>query len=458
VDGSGNLIRVTDYTNLAATSTYVAAGVAQVAVDGRGTVCQVNGNGNVYCSNWAVPAAVASPAPYHGLPWLNTGSALTHITVADGIVWGLDTSGNIWQWADYTNSGTWYRIAYAGGTSVGLSAASVASLFQAADFPAGDVAVLMFMGQSNAVGHDVIPARFIAPASPNVWGIDNAGWNFLPGNTNGASPAYTGSSAAIGGIEWSNFALTPTGPDMNLGFNSNAGPGGNAANFAAFEWQGLINAGWPLPDLYIIDIAWPSQGVDAADATTAVAAWTTHGVNLWQPGLTASQTPSYALAPFARTILYRAFGNLIAAGKTPRIIGLQWNQWEAEAGNANPIAITDAPANYANLFGSFTAAIGSTFPIQFTKPLSTYYSATTLAQMQTVFANYSAQDPDNRSILDVSQVSSTIFSGGVYGGGDGSVHYNLDTQEWFGAQAVAACIAQGNCGTPVSSLPATAPK
>jgi hypothetical protein len=316
---------------------------------------------------------------------------------------------------------------------------------------------MMFMGQSNSVGHDVIPARFISSASPNIWGIDNLGWNFLPGNTNGSSPAYTGSSAAISSVQWSNFALTAAGPDMNLGFNSNAGPGGNGANFAAYEWQGLINAGWPLPDLYIIDIAWPSQGVDPADSTTALAAWTTHGVNLWQPALTASQTPSYALAPFARTIMYRALQNLIGAGKTPRIVGLQWNQWEAEAGNANPVSIADAPTNYTTLFGSFNSAIGSTFAIQFVKPLSTYYSAAVLAQMQTVFANYTAQDTVNRSILDVSQVSSTIFSGGVYGGGDGGVHYNLDTQQWFGTQAVAACIAQGNCGRRITSLPATAP-
>jgi hypothetical protein len=457
IDGTDKLIRVTDYTNLTATSTFVASGVAKVAVDGRGTVCQVNGNGNVYCSNWSVPAAVANPAPYHGLPWVNTGAALNDIAVADGIVWGVDASGNIWQWSDYTNSNTWYRIAYGGSAAVSLAAASVASQFQASDFASGEVAVMMFMGQSNSVGHDVIPARFISPASPNVWGVDNLGWNFLPGNTNGSGPAYTGTSAAISAVRWSNFALNYTGPDMNLGFNSNAGPGGNGANFAAYEWQGLINAGWPLPDLYNIDIAWPSQGVDPADTTTAVAAWTTHGVNLWQPDLTASATPSYALAPFARTIMYRALQNLISAGKTPRLIGLQWNQWEAEAGNANPISITDAPTNYQTLFGSFNQAIGSTFPIQFVKPLSTYYSAATLAQMQAVFANYTAKDPVNRSILDVSQVSTTIFSGGVYGGGDGAVHYNLDTQEWFGTQAVAACIVQGNCGQRMTSLPAKAP-
>lgn len=315
----------------------------------------------------------------------------------------------------------------------------------------------MIMGQSNSVGHDVIPARFISAASPNVWGIENGGWNFLPGNTNGGSPAFGGTIGSIGSVQWTNYALTPTGPDLNLGFNSNAGPGGNAANFAAYEWQGLVNAGWPLPDLYIIDIAWPSEGVDAADTTTAVAPWTTHGVNLWQPALSAAQAPSYALAPFARTIMYRGLQSLLRAGKTPHVLGLQWNQWEAEAGNSNPIVIAHAPANYTNLFGGFAAAIGSSFPIQFTKPLSPYYSTAVLGEMQNVFANLTAADPVNRSIIDISLFSTTIFSGGVYGGGDGAVHYNLDTQAWFGAQAVGACISQGNCGPRITSLPAAAP-
>ena len=125
VDANSNVVRVTDYTNLAATTTLVGSGVSQVAVDGRGTVCQVNGNGNVYCSNWSVPAAVASPAPYHGLPWVNTGFALTHIAVADGVAWGVDASANIWQLSDYTNSSSWYRIANTGTTAAQSAGASV---------------------------------------------------------------------------------------------------------------------------------------------------------------------------------------------------------------------------------------------------------------------------------------------------------------------------------------------
>jgi hypothetical protein len=455
IDTNANLIQIKDYTQVSSTSTMVAAGVVQVAVDGRGLVCQVNYNHGVYCSDWSAPAATANPAPYHGLPWAATGNQLHNITVADGQVWGVDSNGNVWQMPDHTTSSTWYRIAYAG-VGCALSAASPPSQFVPTDFYSGEVAVLLFMGQSNAVGVNVQPTRFISPAYPNVWGVQNAGWNFLAGNTNGTAP-FSGPISSINAVSWTNFALTPTSADMNLGFNDVAGPGGDAANFAAYQWQGLVNSGWKLPDLYIVHIGWPSQGVDPQDTTTASAAWTVHGVNLWQPQLTPSQTPSYALAPFARTVVYRALQNLLAAGKTPRLVGLQWNQWEAEAGNANTVSISDAPSNYKELFGDFYTAVGANFPIQIVKPLSLAYGATPLAQMQTVFANFAAANPAAVSLLDVSQISSTIFSGGVLGGGDGSVHYNLDTHEWFATQAIGACLTQGSCGTRITALPASAP-
>jgi hypothetical protein len=409
----------------------------------------------VYCSNWAAPASTANPAPYHGLPWFETTAQLKNITAADGTVWGVDASGKLWQLPDYTNSSTWFPIAN-GGAGDELAAASVPSTFAPSAFASTDVAVLFFMGQSNAVGVNTQPARFIAPASPNVWGIKNAGWNFLAGNTNGTAP-YTGAVAAITSVQWTNWAISATGADMNLGFNSDPGAGGDAANFAAFQWQGLINAGWKLPDLYIVHIGWASQGVDVKDTTSATAAWVTHGVNLWQPGLTASQMPSYALAPFARMMIYRGLQGILANGKTPRVLGLQWNQWEAEAGNANTISITDAPTNYKNLVAGFESTLGTAFPIQFVKPLSTAYGASALAQMQTVFANLAATDPAHLSVIDASQVSSTIFSGGVLGGGDGSIHYNLDTHRWFANQSMAPCVVQDSCGTRITALPAAAP-
>ncbi len=251
---------------------------------------------------------------------------------------------------------------------------------------------------------------------------------------------------------------------MNLGFNSGSG---NAANFAAHQWQSLINAGRNLPNLHIIHIGWPSQGVDPLDYYDPnAAAWVKHGVNLWQPGLGTSMQPSYALAPFARRILYLALRDIVNSGKVPRIIGMQWNQWEAEAmnttaaSNRSAITVANAPRNYAALFNGFYDAAGAHFPIQFVKPLSTVaaFQGYTPA-MQNVFSNMVAAAPSDYSIIDVSTVSSSIFSGGSLGGGDGTIHYNLDTHKWFAAQAINTCLVNGKCGTRIlpGTLPGTAP-
>ncbi len=448
VDAGNNLIQIKDYTKLAGSSTVVASGVQQVAVGGRGMVCQVRLDQHVSCANWFAPAATPDP-------WVLITAPLRNISAADGQIWGTDANGDLWQLPDYTNAATWFRIAH-GANGQQIASASVPSQFLPAAFGAHDVAVLLFMGQSNGVGYNTLPARFMSPSSPNVWGVRNDGWNFLAGNKNGTVP-FTSPISSITSVQWSNFALTPDGPDMNLGFNSNAGPGGNAANFAAYQWQGLVNAGWPLPDLYIIHIAWPSQGVDAADKITADVPWTKHGINLWQPGLPASLMPSYALAPFARRIVYLALQNLLANGKTPRLIGLQWNQWEAEAGNADPVSIANAPANYRRLFQGLYSAIGAHFPIQIVKPLAPYYSTRVLSEMQAVFAKMANDDPGDFSILDVSKVSQEIFQGGVLGGGDGTVHYNLDTHRWFAEQAIRLCLVNARCGVSITALPAAAP-
>jgi hypothetical protein len=459
VDTSGNLIQIKDYTQFSSSSTMVASGVAQVAVDGRGVVCIVTTAQTISCSNWSAPSATANPAPYYPLPFVQTTSQLKNIAVVEGQVLGTDSIGNEWLLQDWANSATWFEIAYGGAGTV-MAGASIPSQYLAADFAPGEVPVLMFMGQSNSSGYNELTPRFLSPASPNVWAIQNAGWNYMPGNNIASSPLFTNPISSITSVQWTNYNLTPSGPDLNIGLNFNlagGGPSAHAANFTAYQWQGLVNAGWPLPDLYIIHIAWPAEGLDPADnaAVSPSAQFESHGLALWQPTLTASQEPSYALAPFARTIVYRALQNLLAAGKTPRLLGLQWNQWETDAQFA--AAIADAPTNYNNLFSGFYAATGINFPIQLVRPLSTFYGAIPLTEMQTVFANLVANDPTDFSLIDISTVSSTIYSGGIFGGGDGSVHYNFDTHNWFAHQAIGTCLLQANCGVRIPSVPASAP-
>jgi hypothetical protein len=357
-------------------------------------------------------------------------------------------------------------------------------------FQPDEVAVLFVMGQSNSAGLNSLPADYVLTGAqgtgsntggtpaPNVWGIRNDGWGNIAGNVNGPGAPFTQPISAIDQVAWVNWSDS-TSSDMNLGYY---GGGGNAANFAAHAWQTAINAGEPLPDLYIIHIGWGSQGVDVADdAYSGCCGWTMHGVNLWQPMLDATKTPTYALAPFARRMMYLGLKQILASGKKPRILGLEWNQWEAEAAllntAGNVTTIRRAPQNYAALFSSFFGAIGSKFPVMIVKPLSAAYDnaaanaiapydPAALEDMQKVFEGFIAADPSTFSFIDASAspdwngqpASFGIFWGGSLGGGDGSVHYNLDTQKWFGEQALVQCLgALKQCGPRVTALPKLPP-
>ncbi|MGC2964895.1 hypothetical protein [Paraburkholderia aspalathi] len=381
------------------------------------------------------------------------------------------------------------QVSVAADATAQPNAVAAESWNKGARFRHDEVAVLFVMGQSNSAGLNGLPADLtLSGASgagagsggmpaPNVWGIRNDGWSNIAGNADGSGAPFTQPISAIDHVSWVNWSDS-TSSDMNLGYY---GGSGNAANFAAYAWQSAINAGEPLPDLYIIHIGWGSQGVDVADdAFSGCCGWTVHGVNLWQPMLDASKTPTYALAPFARRMMYLGLKQILATGKKPRILGLEWNQWEAEAAplnsSGNATTIRRAPQNYAYLFSSFFAAVGSTFPVLIVKPLSTAYDNVTnavapynpaaLASMQKVFGGFVDANPRIFSFADASQSPDWngqppgfgIFQGGTLGGGDGSVHYNLDTQKWFGEQALASCLGQArSCGPRITDLPRRLP-
>jgi len=91
VDRDGRLFQIADYARFSSTSIFVASGVEQVAVDGRGLICRHDLNQDVYCSSWSAPAAAANSAGEHILPWVKLpgGLHLQTIAAADGQVWGL---------------------------------------------------------------------------------------------------------------------------------------------------------------------------------------------------------------------------------------------------------------------------------------------------------------------------------------------------------------------------------
>ncbi|WP_442783308.1 tectonin domain-containing protein [Collimonas fungivorans] len=471
IDSNQNLYLYNDYSNPVPANTYkVAANVYEIATDGS-VLCQKNVSRSVsesYCSNSLVPSATKDSNGYNSLSWTDLGTSYSSLAVTGGQVWGVSPTSpfDVWYMPDYTNKSSWYKIA-SGGVKVAVaSAPSTVSVIN--PFASDEVPILIFMGQSNSAGMNAIPSSFTLTNAPNVWGITNVGWNYMAGNGNGTTPAFTSAISTISSVSWSHWTDSSSGNDMNLGFNNKGS--GNAADFAAYQWQSLINAGNKLPDLHIIHIGWPSQGIDPLDYYDPNAAnWVKHGVNLWQPGLDTSKQPSYALAPFARRILYLALRDIMNSGKVPRIIGMQWNQWEAEADNTTAASkksattVANAPGNYATLFKGFYDAVGAHFPIQIVKPLSTAavfngYTPT----MQKVFSDLMAAAPSDYSIIDASTTvvsPNSIYTGGSLGGGDGSVHYNLDTHKWFAAQAINTCLVNGKCGTRILStiLPGTAP-
>jgi hypothetical protein len=82
--------------------------------------------------------------------------------------------------------------------------------------------------------------------------------------------------------------------------------------------------------------------------------------------------------------------------------------------------------------------------------------------MQKVFGGLIEADPDTFSFVDASKspdwngqpLSFGIFSAGSLGGGDTALLYNLDTQKWFGDQALAQCLgALKQCGPRITKLP-----
>jgi hypothetical protein len=86
--------------------------------------------------------------------------------------------------------------------------------------------------------------------------------------------------------------------------------------------------------------------------------------------------------------------------------------------------------------------------------------------MQKVFGGFVDANPRVFSFVDASQSPDWngqppgfgIFQGGTLGGGDGSVHYNLDTQKWFGEQALASCLGHSRfCGPRITDLPRRLP-
>ena len=277
-------------------------------------------------------------------------------------------------------------------------------------FQPNEVAVLIVMGQSNAEGWGqwLPDATRSTVRLPNVYGLSRSG----AGNLD-----ITGNS-----VTWENYSIK----NFNLGdnYDSASGKGYGSYHLAgefAQLWQDYLKS-YPggLPDLYVIHMAWGSQGFVHSDAPN----------DRWSP-------ESNSLFPLAKRVIEQGMLNLAKQGKTPRVVGLHWNQWETEALRA-PFKTTEhVESGFRNYLANFRGIFnGSVLPTYLYYPRTVAFDAVATQNIQSAFKRMSApNNPDNYHLMDAGL--SPYFKPGTaknFGIFADSVHYTGEVQKWFATQ------------------------
>lgn len=281
-----------------------------------------------------------------------------------------------------------------------------------------DAPILISLGQSNAHGHStLLPVceRITAPLR-SVYGLSRA-----------HNQAF-----GLSDVVWSGFVTE----GMNLGETQDH-TYCLAERFARL-WQQACDANAQLPPLYIIQISVGGQGIAAVER---------NGQNMWYPQRTPILTSGplgtvdISLHPLATQTLRNAVQNLRHSGKTPRILGLHWNQWETEVDTGGD-SIVQAEQNYTALFDSFAQALNMPYPLWLYEPLSDVYNHPQgLAAMHALFTKFAKTNAQTHLMQTTRcpDYCATAPGKGIFL--DDCVHYKPSLYAWFAAQQYEACFA-----------------
>ncbi|MED7949980.1 galactose-binding domain-containing protein, partial [Streptomyces sp. BE303] len=289
-----------------------------------------------------------------------------------------------------------------------------------------DAPVLIVLGQSNAVGYN---APITDPADKAQCGAF--------GHVKGLNRQNNRQVGAVQAV-WTPYTCSGT----NLGEEWNNGLGYSVATVTALRWERAVNAGAALPDLNVIHVAWPSQGMQQTDGA----------YNLWWPGRNPAQVDS--LHPLAAKTISNGLRALQEAGKRPRVIGMHWNQWETEAWMNTTISASHVGQAFLNVLEPLRAAAGSAaYPIFLYRPRTTKYAPTPTQHVVDALADLTSRPAPNPYKL-IDPAAATSASGaplftpsaaptfGIFAS-DG-VHYNRAVQEWFADRQWKAVFNQTN--------------
>ncbi|MGW2543318.1 galactose-binding domain-containing protein [Kitasatospora sp. NPDC001574] len=235
----------------------------------------------------------------------------------------------------------------------------------------------------------------------------------------------------------------------NLGAVEGTGLNYNVASATALRWQRATEAGTALPDLNVIHIAWGSQGIQDTD--------TDYGPNTrWWPGRDPNDVE--ALFPLAMNTITNGLRALEAAGKQPRLIGIHWNQWEAEAGNASTVSTAAIQAAFLKVFNPLRTITGDTgAPFFLYRPRSDRYNQASTGHATQALTAIAATAP--YKLLDAANATSATgvalydaSNTNTYGifSSDGK-HYTGDVHKWFADQQWKTVFTDQQYGAPVKS-------
>lgn len=268
-------------------------------------------------------------------------------------------------------------------------------------------AVLFISGQSNAHAHAQFlqeQDRIIQPLK-NVFSLDR--------NPN--------QSLDITDVVWSGF----TTAGKNLGETQD-----HTASFAyhfSKLWQGTIDGGAKLPDLYIVQISIGSQGI-------VNGMWNRDKELVMQPGTL--DTVNISLFPWAQKINRLVMENLRKSGKEAHIIGWHWLGGEQDMLNQTYLQV-DFQQRYDFFFDTMLASIGQECPLFIYKINCKRFIARRELPEETVDSVNQALQRQVKRLPNAVMVDSAQCPlwdpkkdhDGIYAADDG--HYLPETQKWF---------------------------
>ncbi|MDX8000274.1 hypothetical protein FE394_13980 [Xenorhabdus sp. Reich] len=272
--------------------------------------------------------------------------------------------------------------------------------------------LLIILGQSNSYGH----GTQLPPDERITQGLNNVFTLSLP-------EVYSINFPAINWKGLTSFGDANIGAPVGLPRGNQDHPYNSANRFAKF-WQDHINQGntLNLPNLYVILMGYGGQGMYLNNPPD----------NRWAPERDHRDVES--LYPRAIRTLRMAVEALRKIGKTPRILAVHWNQWEAETESL--AAAKASEMNFTHIINGISDAIGSrNIPWRLYYPLSVAFDPINTSYVNEAINDVIAADPKYRTLIDARNSPNYTGIASDYGVFlSDEIHYDGHTQTWFAQQ------------------------